>query len=103
MPQGAKIQGRQNGPCKNFTRVKKRSQARLHRQQTSSDSSSLVRTVGEGEAKQGTGQSGRYVARGASGGTRSGAHHLGAHQEVLLCFFDVFTHILKTTMWITVL
>ena len=57
MPPGAKVQGRQNGACENFTtRIKNRSQARLHRRQTSSDSSRLVRTVGEGEAKRDTGQ-----------------------------------------------
>ena len=53
MPPGARIQGRKNGACKIFTkRVKNRSQARLHRRQTSSDSSRLVRTVGEGGAKR---------------------------------------------------
>ena len=48
MSPGAKVQGRQNGACENFTtRVKSRSQARLHRRQTSPDSNRLVRTVGE--------------------------------------------------------
>ena len=57
MSPGAKVQGRQNGACKNFTtRVKSRSQARLHRRQTSSDGSRLVRTVGEGGVKRDTGQ-----------------------------------------------
>ena len=87
MPSGAKVQGRQNGASKNFTRVKNRSQARLHRRQTSSDSSRLVRTVGEGGAKRVKGQNGSGVARGASGGTRPGAHHLGVHQEVLFILF----------------
>ena len=68
MSPGAKIQGRQNGACKNFTtRVKSRSQARLHRRQTSSDSSRLVRTVGEGGAKRDTGQNDSRVARGQVG------------------------------------
>ena len=75
---------RQNGACKNFTtRVKNRPQARLHRRQTSSDSSRLVRTVGEGGAKRNTGQNSSGVSRGASEGKRPGAHHLGAYQEVL--------------------
>ena len=57
MSPGAKVRGRQNGACKNFTtRVKSRSQARLHRRQTSSDSSRLVRNVGEDGAKRDTGQ-----------------------------------------------
>ena len=82
MPPGAKIQGRQNGACKNFTtKVKSRPQARLHRRQTSSDSSRLVRTVGEGGAKR------QWRSEGASGGTRPGAHHLGAYQEVLFMLF----------------
>ena len=59
MSPGAKVQGHQNGACKNFTtRVKSRSQARLHRRQTSSDGSRLVRTVGEDGAKRDTGQNG---------------------------------------------
>ena len=58
MPPGAKVQGRQNGACKNFTRVKNRSQARLHRRQTSFDSSALVRSVGEGGVKRDTVQNG---------------------------------------------
>ena len=54
MPPVARVQGRQNGACKNFTsRVKNWSHARLHRRQTSSDSRRLVRTVGEGRAKPG--------------------------------------------------
>ena len=82
MPPGAKVQGRQNGACKNFTtKVKSRSQARLHRRQTSSDSSRLVRTVGEGGAKR------QWRSEGASGSTRPGAHHLGAYQEVLFILF----------------
>ena len=83
MSPGAKVQGRQNGACKNFTtRVKSRSQPRLHRRQTSSDSSRLVRTVGEGGAKRDTGQNDSGVARG-----QVGAHHLGAYQEVLFVLF----------------
>ena len=63
MPPGTKVQGRQTGACKNFTtRVKSRSQARLHRRQTSSDSSRLVRTVWEGGAKR------QWRSEGASGG-----------------------------------
>ena len=64
MPLGAKVQGRQNRACKNFKRVKSRSQARLHRRQTSSGSSRLVRTVGEGGAKRDAGQNDSGVARG---------------------------------------
>ena len=65
MSPGAKVQGRQNRACKNFTTsVKSRSQARLHRRQTSSDSSRLVRTVGEGGAKRDTGKNDNSVARG---------------------------------------
>ena len=83
MPPGAKVQGRQNGACKNFTtRVKSWSQARLHRRQTSSDSSRLVCTGGEGRAKRDTGQNDSSVARG-----QVGAHHLGAYQEVLFILF----------------
>ena len=83
MPPGAKVQGRQNEASKNFTtRVKSRSQARLHRRQTSSDSrpSRLVRTVVENGAKRDMGQNGSGVARGQA----PGVHHLGAYQEVLL-------------------
>ena len=106
MSPGAKVQERQNGACKNFTtRVKSRSQARLHRRQTSSDGSRLVRTVGEGGAKR------QWRSEGARGSTRPWAHHLGAYQKVkgrtkkffLYSFFDEFTQILKTTSWITVL
>ena len=65
MHPGAKVQGRQNRACKNFTtRVKSRSQARLHRRQTSSDSSRLVRIAGEGGAKRDTGKNDSSVARG---------------------------------------
>ena len=64
MSPGAKVQGCRNGACKNFTtRVKSRSQARLHRRQTSSDSSRLVRTGGEGGAKRDTGKNDSSVAR----------------------------------------
>ena len=77
----------------NFTRVRNRSQARLHRRQTSSDSSGLVHNVGEVGAKRDMGQKGSGVARGASGGTRPGAHHLGAHQQVLfILFFLTYSH-----------
>ena len=69
---GAMVQGRQNGACKNFTRVKSRSQARLHRRQTSSDGSKLVRTVGEGGAKRDTGQNDSGVARGQVGARAQG-------------------------------
>ena len=69
------------GRAKNFTRVKSRSQARLHRRQTSSDSSRLVRTVGEGGAKRDTGQNDSGVARGQV------RHAPGAHQEVLSILF----------------
>ena len=86
MPPGVKVQGRQNRACKNFTRVKCRSQARLHRRQTSSDSSRLVRTVGEGGAKRDTRQNDSGVARGQVGHA-PGAHHLGAYQEVLSILF----------------
>ena len=83
MPPGAKVQGRLNGACKNFTtRVQNRSQARLHRRQTSSDCSRLVRIAGEGGAKRDTGQNSSGVARGASGGTCP-----GAHQQVLSIHF----------------
>ena len=83
MSPGAKVQRRQNGACKNFTtRVKSRSQARLHRRQTSSDSSRLIRTVGKGGAKPDTGQNDSSVARG-----QVGAHYLGAYQEVLFILF----------------
>ena len=58
------------------------SQARLHRRQTSSDSSRLVRTGREGRTKRDTGQNGNCVARG-----QVGAHHLGAYQEVLFTLF----------------
>ena len=87
MPQGAKVQGRQNGACKNFTRVKSRSQARLHRRQTSSDSSRLVRSGGKGGAKRDTGQNDSGVARGHA----PGAHHLGAYQEVLFTLFSTYS------------
>ena len=65
---GTYVPGRQNGAFKNFTtKVKSRSQARLHRRQTSSDSSRLVRTIGEGGAKRDTGQNDSGVARGQEG------------------------------------
>ena len=73
MSPGAKVQGRPNGACKNFTtKVKSRSQARLHRRQTSSDSSRLVRTVGEGGAKRDMGQHDSGVARGLVGACARG-------------------------------
>ena len=75
------------------TRVKNRSQARLHRRQTSSNSSRLVRIVGEGGAKRDTRQNGNGVAREASGETHPGALHLGAHQEVLFILFFRRIHI----------
>ena len=82
MPPYAKVLGRQNGVCKNFTtKVKSRSQAKLHRRQTSSDSSRLVRTVGEGGAKR------QWRSEGASKGTFPGAHHLGEYQKVLFILF----------------
>ena len=91
MPPGAKVQGRQNGACKNFTtNIQSRSQARLHRRQTLSDSSRLVRTVGEGGAKR------QWRSEGASRGTRPGVHHLGAYQEVLfILFFLTYSHRLQ--------
>ena len=96
-------QEHQNGACKNFTtRVKNRSQARFHRRQTSSDSSRLVRIVGEGGAKRDSGQNGIGVARRPSGGTRPGAHHLVAHQEVLFILFFRRIHTdFKNYQWIT--
>ena len=102
---GAKVQGRQNGACKNFTtRVKSRSQAKLHRRQTSSDSSGLIHTVGEGEAKRDTGQNDSGVARGLVGARARGAPPRGvSRSSFYTLFFDVFTQILKTTSWITVL
>ena len=73
MSPGAKVQGRQNGASKNFTtRVKSRSQARLHRRQTSSNGSRLVRTVGEGGVKRDTGQNDSGVARGQVGARTRG-------------------------------
>ena len=99
---GAKVQGRQNGACKNFTtRVKSRSQARLHRRQTSSDSSRLVRIVREAGAKRDTGKNDSSVARGHA---PVGAPPRGVpRSSFYTLFFDVFTQILKTTSWITVL
>ena len=100
MSPGAKVQGRQNGACKNFTtRMKSRSQARLHRRQTSSDGSRLVRTVGEDGVKRDTGQNDSGVARG-----QVGARARGRTKKLFLySFFDVFSQILKTTSWINVL
>ena len=67
--------------------VKSRSQARLHWRQTSFDRSRLVRTVGEGGAKR------QWRSEGASGGTRPGAHHLGAYQEdFFILFFSTYSH-----------
>ena len=87
MPPGAKVQGRQHGACKNFTRVKSWSQARLHRRQTSSDGSRLVRTVGEGGVKRDTGQNDSGVVRGQVG------HAPGAYQEVFsVLFFSTYSH-----------
>ena len=64
-----------------YNKGKNRSQARFHRWQTSSDSSRLVRTVGEGGAKR------QWRSEGASVGTRPGAYHLEAYQEVLFILF----------------
>ena len=72
--------------------TKNRSQVRLHRRQTSSNSSRLVRTVGEGGAKRDTGQNGSGVARGASVGARVQGR---TKKFFLYSFFDVFTQILK--------
>ena len=99
MSPGAMVQGRQNGACKNFTRVKNRSQARLHRRQTSSDSSRLVCTVGEGGAKRDKGQNSSGIARGQVGARAPGR----TKKFFLYLFFDVFTQILRNTLWITVL
>ena len=90
---GTYVHGRQStgapkwGVQKFTARVKSRSQARLHRWQTSSDSSRLIRTVGKGGAKRDTGQNDSKRSERASGGTRPGAHHLGAYQEVLFILF----------------
>ena len=87
MPPGAKVLGRQNGACKNFTTtVKNRLQARLHRRQTLSDSNRLVRTVGEG------GANGSGVARRG----QVGAPAPGRTKKFFLySFFDIFPQILK--------
>ena len=105
MSPGAMVQGRQNGACKNFTtRVKSRSQARLHRRQTSSDSSRLVCTVGEGGAKRDKGQNSSGVARGQVGARAPGRTASGHTKKFFLyLIFDVFAQILRTTLWITVL
>ena len=80
-PRAPRNRGAKMGVQKFHNKGKNRSQARLLRRQTSSDSSRLVRTVGEGGAKR------QWRSKGASGGTRPGAHHLGAYQEVLFILF----------------
>ena len=93
MPPGAKVQGRQNGVCKNFTiRVKSRSQARLHRRQTSSDSSRLVRTVGESGAKRDMEQNDSGVARGQVGARARGAPPRGVPRSSFYTLFSTYSH-----------
>ena len=93
MSPGAKVQGRQNGACKNFTtKVKSRSQARLHRRQTSSDSSRLIRTVGENGAKRDTGQNDSSVARGQVGHAPVGAPPRGVPRSSFCTLFLTYLH-----------
>ena len=82
-----KVQGRQNGACKNFTRAKNRSQARLHRRQISSDSSRLVRTVGKGGAKR------QWRSEGGKWGhAPRRAPPRGAPRSFFIVFFSTYSH-----------
>ena len=94
MTPGAKVQGRQNGACKNFTRVKSRSQAKLHRRQTSSDSrpSRLVRTVGENGAKRDMGQNDSGAARGQVGACTWGAPPRGVPRSSFNTLFSTYSY-----------